>query len=82
MEWRVIDVIYLERSGTYALVVQSGRITIQVDVSSTTPVSRGDTLYPLENARYALNGDPGSVIKAIAAVPFSRILWRALTMMV
>lgn len=78
MEWLVLDVIYLRSTGCYALSLQSGRLKMLAEVSSSSPIQPGDRLYPVNNAGYLINSDKERMLTAISAVEFSANKWRLL----
>lgn len=69
MKWVVLKVTMQNAGDLYAMVVQSGKIRMSVEAKSEVQIQIGDTLYPLRNALYCINGKTDKEIKIIKAEP-------------
>ncbi|HBR6860761.1 TPA: hypothetical protein L9199_004811 [Klebsiella aerogenes] len=56
--------------------VQGGGLKMLIEVVCTSFVYPGNTLNPIQNAMYLVNGDIKSVLKVVAANPFTERRWR------
>ncbi|HCI9399423.1 TPA: polymyxin B resistance protein pmrD [Klebsiella variicola] len=75
MVWTIDDVIYVQRRDVFLLKLQGGTLKMIVEIFSATPVSRGDTLYPIKDAKYLINKDYNRPVKVICASEFSATYW-------
>lgn len=70
MEWIVLKIILTNHDFLHRIIVQSGKLTMQIEAKSAVQINCGDTLYPLKNAMYCLNRKEAHQVKIIKAEPF------------
>lgn len=68
MEWLVSGVYFIKSSGNYLLAVNYGKLKVMAEVTSVYPIQSGDTLYPVRDAMYLVNGNKRRSVKVINAV--------------
>ena len=78
MGWRVTDVIELAAVQRYALILCAEQLKLVAVVTSSAPVTAGDRLYPVQDAKYLINKDEYKVVKIISAAAFTPLRWKSL----
>ncbi|MGR7087269.1 polymyxin B resistance protein pmrD [Klebsiella aerogenes] len=75
MEWIVCDVIYIVKKDIYLLKLYSGPLNMIAEIVSTAPIYKGDTLYPIKDAKYLVNKNENRPVKVICASEYSASYW-------
>ncbi|APV90387.1 polymyxin B resistance protein pmrD [Salmonella enterica] len=75
MEWLVIDVIYLDKTSHYMLILHAGTLKMMSEITSQSPIQPGDILYPVSDAMYLINKKENQRLKVISASAFSATQW-------
>ncbi|MEH5617298.1 MULTISPECIES: hypothetical protein [Enterobacter cloacae complex] len=78
MEWRVTDVVELAAAQRYALTLCAEQLKLVAVITSSAPVTAGDRLYPVRDAKYLINKDEHRVVKVISAAAFTPLRWKSL----
>lgn len=79
MQWLVIDSIPLKNSDySYALVLNSGELTLIARSKTDHIIEPGAVLSPLLNAVYSINGDKSKTMKATKVTKLCLIYWELL----
>ncbi|HDT1603719.1 TPA: polymyxin B resistance protein pmrD [Enterobacter sichuanensis] len=78
MEWRVTDVVELAAAQRYALTLCAEQLKLVAVIASSAPVTAGERLYPVQDAKYLINKDEHRVVKVISAAAFTPLRWKSL----
>ena len=78
MEWRVTDVVELAAAQRYALTLCAEQLKLVAVIASSAPVTAGERLYPVQDAKYLINKYEQKVVAIISAAAFTPLRWKLL----
>nr|MBJ7892521.1 hypothetical protein [Serratia sp. PAMC26656] len=79
MQWHVIDSIKIKNPDyAYALVLNSGGLTVIARAQTNHTIEPGAVLSPLLDALYSINGDKAKTMKAAKITKFCLTYWELL----